>query len=175
MADPVHLATLRSLFGPDGRLIPRLAAVARLDPTIYEEIEADPAAIPQAFAVVIGTAVLAGLGQGSLPGVFLGIATAIVLWSAMTGLIWTAAQVWVGGVEYSQLLRGTGFAWAWFSVLFLSWIPVLGSLIAWAGLALCVVSSTLATRSVLQTSWRVAATICAAALGLPILIALLLV
>ncbi len=62
MAQPEN--TSRSgVFGdflhPEGRFLSRLVAVLRFDPAVYEEIEEDPHAIPQAFVAVIGTAVLA--------------------------------------------------------------------------------------------------------------------
>ena len=69
---PEPTGALAELFQPERRLLARLAAVFRLDPQVYEEIQTDKAAIPQAFALVIATSILTGLGQGSIPGLFLG-------------------------------------------------------------------------------------------------------
>ena len=66
---PERRGLLASLLSPDARFLQRVAAVFQLDRRVYAEIDADPSTIPQAFAVVIATAIVAGLGQGSIPAV----------------------------------------------------------------------------------------------------------
>ncbi len=162
---------LAQLLHHEGRLLARLRGVFRLDPEVYREIRGDVRAIPQAFAVVIGTAVLTGLGQGSLPGLFGGIAVAIVLWLAVTGLIWAVGVFWVGeAADYFRLLRCNGFAYAWFALLVGYGLPLVGPLFGWGGVLLSLASLVVATRSVLECSTREASAICALALGLPLLL-----
>jgi hypothetical protein len=138
---------------------------------VYEEIEADPHAIPQAFAVVILTAVLAGLGQGSLAGIFLGIACSILIWSVVTGLVWSVGVLVAGsGSEFPRLLRCLGFAYIWPALLVGASLPYLGRLLLWGGLLLYLGSLLLATRQVLRIPTGRAALVCAIALGFPLLV-----
>ena len=59
-----------------GSLQERMLRAARLDPEIYEEVEADPGTMGQATTVVVLSAVAAGVGNldvGGLSGLALGI------------------------------------------------------------------------------------------------------
>jgi hypothetical protein len=162
---------LAQLLQPERRLLLRLRSVFRLDPQVYEEIQADPAAIPQAFALVIITSILAGLGQGSIPGLFLGIVLAIVIWLVVTLLVWAVAVVWVRtDLDYSRLLRCTGFAYAWFALLIGYSLPFIGWLFGWSALGFCLASLVLAIRQVLQVYTWQALAICSSALGTPLLL-----
>ncbi len=163
--------SLAQLLHPERRLVARLRAVLRLDPEVYREIQGDMAAIPQAFALVIGTSILTGLGQGSIPGLFLGIVLAIVLWLVLTLLIWAVGAIWVRpDLDYSRLLRCTGFAYSWFALLIGYSLPFVGWIFGWSALGLCLASLVLASRAVLQVSTRKALAICASALGFPLLL-----
>ena len=162
---------LAELLQPDRRLLARLGAVFRLDPQVYEEIQLDRAAIPQAFALVIATSILTGLGQGSIPGLFLGIVVSIVIWLLATLLIWGVSVFWVSrDVDYSRLLRCTGFAYTWFALLLGYSLPFVGWLFGWAALGFCLTSLVLASRQVLQVSSQRALAICVLALGIPLLL-----
>ncbi len=162
---------ISGLLERERRLIPRLEGVARFDPAIYREIENDPHAIPQSIAVVVATAVLIGLGQGSLAAVFMGLAGAIVLWMAATGLIWGVGRASVEShVDFSKLLRCSGFAYAWFSLLLFASLPILGGLFAWAAVGLLLASLVVATREVLEIDTNRAVMICGVALGVPLVV-----
>ncbi len=153
------------------RLIPRLEGVLYFKREIYREIEADPHAIPQSIAVVAATSLLVALGQGGLVSVFAGLAGAIVLWMATTSLVWAVGRFAVDEpVDFSKLLRCTGFAYAWFSLELLAGLPILGELFAWAAVVLVLASFVVATREVLETDSARAALICAVALGVPLLV-----
>jgi len=153
------------------RFLARLEGVLSFDRAIYREIENDPHAIPQAIAVVVVTAALAALGQGSLVSIFVGLGGVIVLWMAATGLIWAVGQVSVGtSFDFSKLLRCSGFAYAWFALLLFASLPVLGSFFAWAALVLALASLVIATREVIDTDTSRAALICAVALGVPLIV-----
>jgi hypothetical protein len=162
---------INGLLERERRLIPRLEGVARFDPAIYREIENDPHAIPQSIAVVIATAVLAALGQGSLVSIFIGLAGVIVLWMAATGLIWAVGRASVDShPDFSKLLRCTGFAYAWFSLLLFAGLPILGGLFAWAAVGLSLASLVVATREVLEVETGRAVGICGVALGVPLVV-----
>ncbi len=162
---------LAELFQPDRRLLARLGAVFRLDPKVYEEIQADKAAIPQAFALVIATSILTGLGQASIPGLFLGIVVSIVIWLVVTLLVWGTSVFWVSrDVDYSRLLRCTGFAYTWFALLLGYSLPFVGWIFGWGAIGFCLTSLVLASRQVLQVSWQRALAICSIALGIPLLL-----
>ena len=162
---------LAELIHPEGRLLQRVAGVFRLDPALYSEVAEDPGAIPQAFAVVIATSVLVGIGQLSLAGIFIGMAWAIAMWLLIAGLIWGAGAVAVGErSHYAPLLRCLGFAYGWF-VLFIGYeLPWIGGLFGLAAVGLCLVSNVLAVRQVMGISTGQATAICATALGVPLVL-----
>jgi hypothetical protein len=164
---------IAALLERERRLIPRLEGVARFDGAIYREIENDPHAIPQAIAVVVATAVVAALGQGSLVSVFLGLGLVIVLWMAATGLIWAVGRGAVGApIDFSKLLRCTGFAYAWSALLLFAGLPILGTVFAWAAVGLTLASFVVSTREVLEIDTSRALMICGVALGVPVIVLL---
>ena len=68
-------------------LLQRLIGAAALDAAIYEEVEADTSALPQAFVIVIASSLAAGIGARGLTtvtvaGVLLYSAIALVSWAA---------------------------------------------------------------------------------------------
>jgi Yip1-like protein len=153
------------------RLVPRLEGVLWFRSEVYREIESDPHAIPQSIAVVVATSVLVGLGQGGLVSVFIGLAGSILLWIAATSLLWLVARFTVDApVDFSKLLRCTGFAYAWFALELLAGLPILGEIFAWAAVALVLASFVVATREVLEIDTSRAALVCAVALGVPLLV-----
>jgi len=102
-----------------GTLVYRAMGAAVLDASVYEGIEADPAATRQALAVVLLASVSAGIGASGWAGPeweTIGIfgLLALVAWIA-----WAALILHVGGryfrepqtdVDLGQLLRTVGFA-----------------------------------------------------------------
>jgi hypothetical protein len=100
-------------------LLQRLIGAAALDPAIYEEVESDSTALPQAFAIVIASSLAAGVGaQGfteiTAGGVLFYSAIALVSWAA-----WALITFEIGArlmpepqtrVDIGQLLRTIGFA-----------------------------------------------------------------
>ena len=159
---------LTSLLSPDARFLQRVAAVFRLDPRVYAEIDADPSTIPQAFLVVIATAAIAALGQGSLAYLFLCTGILILNWLLASALIWGVGTIVVGDrSDYAPLLRCLGFAYAWFALLLFENVPWLGWMVRLAAVGLCLASFVQATRQVLAVETPVAAGICAAGLLVP--------
>jgi len=162
-----------ALLERERRLIPRLEGVLRFDREIYREIGSDPHAIPQSLAVVIATAVLAALGQGGLVAIFVGLGGVILLWMAATSLIWAVGRMAVGTpIDFSRLLRCSGFAYVWFALLLFSSLPILGGIFAWAAVLLALVSLVVATSQVLDIDSGRALMICGVALGVPLVVLL---
>jgi len=100
-------------------LIERAIGAARLDATVYEEIEADAGALGQAMTVVAAAAVASGIGSSvssdvAGPGIVFGILGALIGW-----FVWALTVYVIGAkampepsthADMGQLLRTTGFA-----------------------------------------------------------------
>ncbi|GAB4270685.1 MAG: hypothetical protein Kow0092_25140 [Deferrisomatales bacterium] len=95
----------------------RLIRAARLDPQLYEEVEADRSATGQAVAVVVLSSVAAGIGapaSGGPGGLVGGVAAALAAWA-----LWALLTLLVGTrilpepqthADLGELLRTIGFA-----------------------------------------------------------------
>jgi hypothetical protein len=106
-------------------------AAARLDVTVYEEVEADNTANGQAALVVVVSAVAqaigsSGNGVGDAIGSVIGTVLGWLIWSGVTYLI--GAHVFKGTATYGELLRTLGFAQAPGVFYVLGVIPGLGDL-----------------------------------------------
>jgi hypothetical protein len=97
----------------------RLSGAAVLDAAIYESIEADPRATRQAVAVVLLSAVAAGIGAGGLVGLRPVELAAIAALALVTWLAWGMLMFQIGtrllpesqtSATLGELLRTTGFA-----------------------------------------------------------------
>jgi len=119
---------------------------AKLDVSLYEEVEADPAATNQALLVVVVASVCSGIGSGVRSllaglgpvkftiGLVVGVVFALVGW-----LIWSFITYFIGtrlfkGPEtkatYGELLRCIGFSDSPGVLAILGFIPLLGGLIS---------------------------------------------
>lgn len=95
----------------------RMLRSAKLDPHIYEEVEADNTALPQAMLVVILSSIAAGIGsiqQTGVGGLLLGTVSALLGWC-----IWAGITYFIGTrvipepqtrANYGEVLRTIGFA-----------------------------------------------------------------
>jgi len=129
-------------------LIDRMIRAAKLDVSLYEEVEVDPAATNQALLVVVVASVCSGIGSGvrSLlvglgPVTFTirlvgGVVFALVGW-----LIWSFITYFIGTklfkgpqtkATYGELLRCIGFSDSPGVLAILGFIPLLGGLISLA-------------------------------------------
>jgi hypothetical protein len=116
--------------------VDRMVRAAKLDASLYEEVEADESALAQAMGVVALHSIAAGIGSaklGGFSGAIGGILVAFVgwfLWSYITYLVGTKllpeSQT---QASYGQLLRCLGFAAAPGLLLVLGFIPLLGWLV----------------------------------------------
>jgi len=95
----------------------RMWRAARLEPALYEEVEADRAATPQAAAVVLLVAVAAGIGSFHNGG-FHGIALSAVAW-LVSWYTWARTTWWIGTrllpgpetqADTGELLRTLGYS-----------------------------------------------------------------
>lgn len=124
-------------------LIDRMIRAARLDVSLYEEVESDERATTQALTVValssicsgIGTAVrqaMAGHGPGGIGlGLVSGLVSALIVWGIWSGITYfVGTTVFRGSASYGELLRTIGFSNAPGILLILSFIPVLGGLLS---------------------------------------------
>ncbi len=153
------------LLREEARLLPRIQGALRLDPAVYAEIDADPGSIPQAFVVVLASAVIAGL-SASFYMLFLSIAGLITAWLAAAALIWAVATLSTEvEVDYARIVRCIGFSYVWVTPLLFSGLPLyLGELITLGAMGMLFYSFLLATQRVVGEH---AGRVCAIALVLP--------
>ena len=152
----------------------RLLRALRLDASLYEEVEHDPSALPQALGVVTLAAIAAGLGNPTTQGVAAvlgGLVGSYLGWLASAGLIWVVGvRIMNLSSDYGELLRTLGFAAAPQIVMVVGVIPVLGALavplVTLWGLAAYVV----AVRQALDVSTGRALWVCVLALALAMLL-----
>ena len=114
----------------------RMIRAAKLDVDLYEEVEADKGALPQAMGVVVLASLAAGIGQifrdGST-GLILGTISALAGW-----YIWAYTTYFIGTrffpepqteADHGQLLRAMGFASSPGLLRIFGIIPILGVLV----------------------------------------------
>jgi len=95
----------------------RIFRAARLDVALYEEVEADKAALGQAMGVVVLSSIAAGIGSTSKAGLFgmlIGVVVALAGW-----YIWAYLTYFIGTrllaepqtkADHGELLRTIGFS-----------------------------------------------------------------
>lgn len=98
-------------------LIDRMIRAARLDPAVYEEVEADKTAMKQAISVVVFSSIAEGVGNAGRGGVGWFAVTAV---AALLGwYVWSFLTYIIGAkilpepqtkADYGELLRTIGFA-----------------------------------------------------------------
>jgi hypothetical protein len=111
----------------------RVTGVLKLQPSTFEEIEADTSATGQALAVVVIASVAAGLGAGLLLGPVVLVRETLaaligwVMWAGVTYLIGAPLMPEPGTrTDMGELLRVIGFSYAPNVFAFFAFIPVLG-------------------------------------------------
>jgi len=95
----------------------RIIRAAKLDPKLYEEVEADKGAMVQATVIVVLASIAGGLGslgKGGVSGLIWGTAIALIAW-----YVWAYVTYIVGTkllpepqtrANYGELLRTIGFS-----------------------------------------------------------------
>ena len=115
----------------------RIIRAAKLDVSLYEEVEADKSSLGQAMGVVVLSSVAAGIGntrtQAGLLGMLLMIVVALVGW-----YIWAYLTYFIGTkllpepqtkADLGELLRTTGFSSSPGLIRVLGVIPVLQGIV----------------------------------------------
>ena len=145
-----------------GSLINRMIRAARLDVSLYEEVEADTTATSQAATAVAIVAVAGAIGGalqaamsdtgGNIIGsVIWGLLSAIfmwVVWSYLTYFIGT--KMFGGTATPGEMLRTLGFASTPGIFNVLVFIPVLGPLVGFFTLIWSLVAGVIAVRQALD-------------------------
>jgi hypothetical protein len=97
----------------------RLIGAAKLDPSLYEEVESDTEALGQAIVVVALSSLATGIGafpRLGVRGLLSGLAAGVIGW-----VFWSFLTYWIGirllpapqtEADLGQLMRTTGFATA---------------------------------------------------------------
>jgi hypothetical protein len=122
-------------------LVQRMIRAARLEPDLYEEVEADQNATTGALTVVAIVAVAGGIGNAiaarsggplaTIVSLIVGVVLALlgwVVWSYLTYFIGT--KLFSGIATPGELLRTLGFAQAPGVLNILRFVPVIGVLIS---------------------------------------------
>lgn len=153
--DPISTTT-------GGSLISRMVRAARLDVSLYEEVEADTSATSQsaiavaivAVAGAIGGALQAAMsdtGGNIIGSVIWGLLSALfiwVVWSYLTYFIGT--KMFGGTATPGEMLRTLGFASAPGVFNVLVFIPVLGPLVGFITMIWSLVAGVIAVRQALD-------------------------
>ena len=135
----------------------RVIRAAKLDVRLFEEVEADREATGQAMAVVVLSAVAAGIGSlesGGLLGIVGGTVMALVGW-----FIWAFLTYFIGTrllpepqtkADYGELLRAIGFASAPGLIRVLGIVPGLANPLFLVGGIWMLVAMVIAVRQALD-------------------------
>ncbi len=147
----------------------RIIRASKLDPSLYEEVEADSTALLPAMLVVTISSLAAGFGtvqQIGPRGILFGTATALVGW-----FVWSFLTFFIGTrilpetqteADYGQLLRTIGFSSAPGIIRILGLIPVIGFLSFFISSIWMLAAMIVAVRQALDytSTWRAVA-VCA--------------
>jgi hypothetical protein len=147
----------------------RLFRAIKLDPDLYEEVEADPKANGQAALTVVLSSLAAGIGgavSGGWYGLFLNTVVALVGW-----VVWAFLSYFIGtrllpehqtSADMGELLRCTGFSSAPGMIQVLGFLPGLGRVVRFVAAIWMLAAFVVAVRQALDyTSTLRALVVCA--------------
>lgn len=139
--------------------VDKMVRAARLDRTLYAEVEKDPNGLKDAVGVVVVSSAAAGIGSvmfGGPVGLVLGAVAALVgwfIWSVLAHLIGTAVLAEPQTrATLTEVMTVTGFAAAPGVIRFFAFIPLLGGLINLAANLWMLAAFVVAIRQVLDYS-----------------------
>jgi len=141
----------------------RMIRAAKLDVTLYEEVEADKGAMGQAMGVVVLSSVAAGvgtIGTTGIKGLVFGTLVALLGW-----FIWAFLTYFIGTrllpepqtkADYGELLRTIGFSSSPGVLRVLAIIPMLGAILNFIIGIWMLVAMVIAVRQALdyKSTWR---------------------
>ncbi len=140
-----------------GQFTDRMLRAARLDVSLYEEVERDTSAMGQAMGVVVLSSVAAGIGlieSKGLIGILTGALSALVGW-----YIWAFVTYFIGTrllaqpqtqADMGQLLRTIGFSSSPGVLRLFGFIPILGPIVVFAASVWMLVAMVIAVRQALD-------------------------
>ncbi len=143
--------------------IDRMVRAAKLDTSLYEEVEADTGATLEAMAVVVLAGVAAGVGtltRGGVEGLVWGTAAALISW-----FVWAYLTYFIGtrllpepqtSADAGELLRTIGFSSAPGIIRVLGLIPGISSIVFLVAGVWMLVAMVIAVRQALDytSTWR---------------------
>lgn len=152
--------------GPRRSFVERVIGAAKLDGGVYEEVEHDPGATKQAAALVVLGSIATGvvaLGSGQIADFAIGIVLGLVAWAAYAWLAYFIGTRLLAGPDtsasWSEVARTMGFAQAPRLLLVVSFVPVLGQIVAAVVSIWFLVTTVVALRAALDFgTWRAIAT-----------------
>jgi hypothetical protein len=114
--------------------VERLIGAAKLDTRVYEEVEADRTATPQALAVVVLASLAGGIGVGEgVRGLIFGTVAGLVGWAIWAWLTYFIGTRWLPEpgtqADTGELLRTIGFATSPGILRVLGIVPFLGAIV----------------------------------------------
>jgi hypothetical protein len=114
--------------------VERMLGAAKLDSRVYEEVEADRTATPQAVGVVILASVAGGIGLGQgVRGLVFGTVAGLLGWLVWAWLIYFIGTRWLPEpgtqADIGELLRTIGFATSPGILRVLGIVPVLSPIV----------------------------------------------
>lgn len=140
-------------------LVDRMVRAAKLQPALYEEVEADQGATGQAMTVVVLSSLAAGIGSWSEHGAGLavgGIVLALIGWFVWALLTFLLGTKLLGEPEthanLGELLRTIGFASSPGIIRVLGFVPVLGPILGFAAAVWMLIAMVIAVRQALDYS-----------------------
>ncbi|MFO7930668.1 MAG: YIP1 family protein [Desulfosalsimonas sp.] len=141
----------------------RMIRAAKLEPALYEEVEADKGALGQAMGVVVLSSLAAGIGAVSIQGaggIVIGTITALIgwyVWAFLTYLIGTKLLPEPQThADHGELLRTIGFSSAPGIIRILGIIPVLRGVVFFAAGVWMLAAMVIGVRQALDytSTWR---------------------
>jgi len=135
----------------------RIIRAARLDATLYEEVEADMAAMGQAVGVVVLSSIAAGIGsigRIGIVGVFTFMVVSLIGWFIWAGLTYVIGTKFLPEPEtksnVGELLRTIGFSSSPGLIRILGIIPGLATIIYWGSEIWMLLAMVIAVRTALD-------------------------
>jgi hypothetical protein len=135
----------------------RMIRAAKLDPNLYEEVEADKSALPQAMLVVVISSLAAGIGAIGVVGIKSIIVLTIL--SLAAWFVWAYITYFVGTrflptpqtkADHGELLRTIGFSNSAGVLRIFYFIPYIGPLISFIAHIWTLVAMVIAVRQALD-------------------------
>lgn len=113
-------------------MVQRMLAAARLDISVYEEVEADTTATGQAAGVVAIVALCSAIGGlgGGTTAVFGNLLSSLIGWGIWAGITYLIGDKLLGGTAtWGELLRTLGFAQSPGVLFLLGGVALIGGIV----------------------------------------------